>query len=133
MNRLISCLDRAIDTNCPYISFAVACDMLTMDEIRNFPSKYDRSMLSVKKVLEYMGIKSDIRVKSFFSHKDVKLNTCISDMIDNGCKFRDIAGYLRWCMTWNVKMNFSMIIHALIITVIWNWDIKGHINKRFIM
>lgn len=78
--------------SCPLISLEVECNMTTHEEIRRFPSKYER--LSCRKILNFVGDNPDTQVENPDSNEVENLNVLIYHLIDNGWVLKDIGNYL---------------------------------------
>jgi uncharacterized membrane protein len=89
---IIKYLREADQTICPLISLEVACNMTTHEEIRRFPSKYER--LSCKKILNFVGDNPNIMLYDPYNDKDYPLNVLIFNMIDQGKTLKQIGDYL---------------------------------------
>ena len=85
-------LIEADQTQCPLISLEVACNMTNHEEIRRFPSKYER--LSCRKILNFVGDDPNFEVLNPDSEDYEKLNVMIYHLIDNGWGLKQIGEYL---------------------------------------
>jgi len=90
INRYLIEADQSV---CPLISLEVACNMTTYDEIRRFPSLYER--LSCKKILNFVGDNPDVNIYNPKSEQYERLNVLIYHLIDEGWTLEEIGNYLR--------------------------------------
>jgi len=86
-------LIEANQTVCPLISLEVACNMTTHEQIRRFPSLYER--LSCRKILNFLGDNPNTRIRNPDSEEKENLNVLIYHLIDNGWSLKSIGEYLR--------------------------------------
>jgi len=89
---IVRYLIEADQTACPLISLEVACNMTTFEEIRRFPSKYER--LSCRKILNFVGDDPEIQIENPDTDEVEKLNVLIYHLIDNGWALKQIGEYL---------------------------------------
>jgi len=89
---IIKYLREADQTVCPLISLEVSCNMLTHEEIRFMPQKYER--LSCRKILLFVGDNPNLEYYDPFNDRYCPLNVLIYNMIDQGKKLYEIADHL---------------------------------------
>ncbi len=80
--------------SCPLIELEVACNMTNHEEIRRFPSKYER--LSCRRILLFVGDDPDRIILYPLGNQNIKmkLNKVIFRLIDNGWSLARIGNYL---------------------------------------
>lgn len=94
---IITYLEKANQTVCPLISLEVACNMLTHEEIRFLPQKYQR--LSCTRILKFVGDDPNTWVNYSLERDDsgseIELYLMIYLLIDHGWSLARIAKELR--------------------------------------
>lgn len=78
--------------SCPLIELEVACNMTTHEEIRRFPSKYER--LSCRRILQFVGDDPDRLINYPLTATKMKLNKVIFHLLDEGWGLARIGNFL---------------------------------------
>lgn len=79
--------------SCPLIELEVACNMTTHEQIRRFPSKYER--LSCRRILQFVGDDPDRLIFYPLSPTTkMKLNKVIFHLLDEGWGLARIGNFL---------------------------------------
>ena len=89
---IIKYLREADQNVCPLISLEVSCNMLTHEEIRFLPQKYER--LSCARILKFVGDDPKLEFYDPINDRYYPLNVLIYNMIDQGKTLREIADHL---------------------------------------
>ncbi|GEM_PF-4695158 len=78
--------------SCPLIELEVCCNMTTHEEIRRFPSKYER--LSCRKILQFVGDDPNRLIIYPLDNQKMKLNIVIYKLLDQGWGLARIGNFL---------------------------------------